>query len=54
MSRCSRAKVAKKSVILLQIVMVSEAQRIYVYKMGETRPQPAGETHKPDFLPISS
>ena len=22
--------------------------------MGETRPQPAGETHKPDSLPVSS
>ena len=21
--------------------------------MGETRPQPAGETHKPDSLPVS-
>ena len=32
----------------------SEAQRIYVHKMRETRPQPAGETHKPDSLPVSS
>ena len=22
--------------------------------MGETQPQPAGETHKPDSLPVSS
>ena len=28
-------------------------QRIYVYKMEETRPQPAGETHKPDSLSVS-
>ena len=32
---------------------VHEAQRIYVHKMGETLPQPAGETHKPDSLPVS-
>ena len=47
-------RTASRSWTLQLLNILSEAQRIYVHKTDKTRPQPAGETHKPDSLPVSS